>query len=393
MAVLIYANANSLFDFTNGAARSIKLILEEIAASGVKVFAITSCVSDGPIGFKYCREIWSRENRKSPGKHPLIQRFVENGVQYSLMYCDQYSRQLLTSCVQELIYRETELWLEAASRSNDTSGFLSWGNLLLEETLYRRARGFGIRTFFYLASPSYLGKPWPIKYVVDQFWTDSNATRDLYQKDLKENIAVLPKIFSPSGRDCASRPRQGYRNICLINPSIHKGLEHFIKVADMCLQKGCEYHFIMVDAACKLDRGLHELGLNRNQLPSNVEIRQGTPDLDQLFSDVSILLLLSIWHESGSRLIGEGHRRGVPVLAFATGGTPELMSYAKQDLFALPKTASEWNPSSLIDRISQLLADPILYDQHSKYLIANAEKLDAINRHRLIDLIHESLEI
>ena len=42
----------------------------------------------------------------------------------------------------------------------------------------------------------------------------------------------------------------------------------------------------MVDAACKLDRGLHELRLNRNQLPSNVEIRQETPDLDQLFSDV-----------------------------------------------------------------------------------------------------------
>ena len=159
------------------------------------------------------------------------------------------------------------------------------------------------------------------------------------------------------------------------------------------MQKGCEYHFIMVDAACKLDRGLYELGLNRNQLPSNVEIRQGTPDLDQLFSDVSILLLLSIWHESGSRLIGEGHRRGVAVLAFATGGTPELMSYAKQDLFALPKTASEWNPSRLIDRISQLLADPILYEQHSKALIANAEKLDTISRHRLIDFIHEALEI
>ena len=109
--MLIYANANSLFDFTNGAARSIKLILEEIASSGVKVFAITSCVSDGPTGFRYSREIWSRENRKSPGKHPLIQRFVENGVQYGLMYFDQYSRQLLTSCVQELIYREAELCL------------------------------------------------------------------------------------------------------------------------------------------------------------------------------------------------------------------------------------------------------------------------------------------
>ena len=92
MAVLIYANANSLFDFANGAARSIKLILKEIASSGVKVFAITSCVSDAPVGLKYCREIWSRENRRSPGKHPLIQRFMEDVVQHSLMYCDQYSR-------------------------------------------------------------------------------------------------------------------------------------------------------------------------------------------------------------------------------------------------------------------------------------------------------------
>ena len=392
MAALIYANANSLFDFTNGAARSIKLILEEIASSGVKVFAITSCVSDSPSGFKYCREIWSRENKRTPGKHPLIQRFRENGVQHSLMFCDQYPRQLLTSYVQELIYREAELRLETASRSNEPSGFLSWGNLLLEESIYRRARGFSIPTFFYLANPSYLGNPWPTKYVVDKFWTDSNATKNLYQEELKEKITVLPKILPPPNRVSASWHRQGYRNICLINPSIHKGLEYFIKVADICLQEGYEYYFIMVDAANKLDRDLNRLKLNRNQLPSNIEIRQGTPDTDKLLFDISILLLLSIWHESGSRLIGEGHQRGIPVLAFATGGNPELMGHAKEDLFELPKKASEWNPSKLIDRINLLLTDSILYSQYSKDLIANTQRLATINRNRLTNLINESLK-
>ena len=392
MAVLIYANANSLFDFTNGAARSIKLILEEIASSGVKVFAITSCVSDSPNGFKYCREIWSRENQRLPGKHPLIQRFIENGVQHSLMYCDQYPRQLLASGVQELIYREAELRLDEASRSNEPSGLLSWGNLLLEESIYRRARGFGIRTFFYLANPSYLGKPWPTRYVVDQFWTDSNATKELYRKDLEEKIIVLPKILSQSGTVVASYHRQGFKNICLINPSIHKGLEYFIRVADMSLQKGYKYHFIMVDAANKLDRDLNRLKLNRNQLPSNIEIRQGTPDIDKLLFDISILLLLSIWHESGSRLIGEGHQRGIPVLAFATGGTPELMSHAKEDLFESPKKASQWNPSKLIDRINLLLTDSILYSKHSKALITSTERLAAINRNYMTNLIHELLK-
>ena len=46
MATLIYANANSLFDYSNGAARSIKLLLEAVASSGTHVRAITSCASD-----------------------------------------------------------------------------------------------------------------------------------------------------------------------------------------------------------------------------------------------------------------------------------------------------------------------------------------------------------
>ena len=42
MSSLIYANANSLFDYSNGASRSLLLLLETWAAAGIKVYAITS---------------------------------------------------------------------------------------------------------------------------------------------------------------------------------------------------------------------------------------------------------------------------------------------------------------------------------------------------------------
>ena len=97
MATLIYANANSLFDYSNGAARSIRLLLEAVASSGVRVFAITSCVSRSQEDFLYSQTIWTKEHKHSPGKHPLIQRFTSGRVHHTLVINNDFKRHSLPS--------------------------------------------------------------------------------------------------------------------------------------------------------------------------------------------------------------------------------------------------------------------------------------------------------
>ena len=59
-------------------------------------------------------------------------------------------------------------------------------------------------------------------------------------------------------------------------------------------------------------------------------------NLNNLFANIRVLLLLSIWHESGSRLILESYERGIPVIAFDTGGNSEIMKNYPEDIFEKP---------------------------------------------------------
>ena len=64
--------------------------------------------------------------------------------------------------------------------------------------------------------------------------------------------------------------------------------------------------------------------MNKIDIKSNLSISAAVDDIDDLFSNIRVLLLFSIWHESGSRLILEAYARGIPVIAFQTGGNSEL---------------------------------------------------------------------
>ena len=392
MATLIYANANSLFDYSNGAARSLRLLLEAMASSGTRVFAITSCVSDSQGGCRYSQSVWSEKHQRTPGKHPLIQRFIQSGVHHTLIFSKDHRRQQLTSQAQELIYREAELILSRCSQKPDPCGFLSWGNLLLEEALYQRARGLGISTFFYLANPSYRGKPSAPLKLADLIFTDSKATQRFYQGHTESPIQVLPKIIAQPSSTISADKRWAKKTVSLINPCLKKGLKQFIALAHNCQQSGDPFHFLLIDAAGKLDRDLHKLQLTREQLPANIQIRPGTPDTDLLLADSSILMLLSIWHESGSRLIHEAHQRSIPVLAFATGGTPELMQHTPADLFPAPDNNSQWDPSALTKRLRELLGDRSLYGRHAKQLQHHTHQLETANRAGAINALQQALQ-
>ena len=78
------------------------------------------------------------------------------------------------------------------------------------------------------------------------------------------------------------------------------------------------------------------MNFNDFDIKSNLSILPAVDDIDNLFSNIRVLLLFSIWHESGSRLILEAYARGIPVIAFQTGGNKELMKNYPDDIFKKP---------------------------------------------------------
>ena len=120
-------------------------------------------------------------------------------------------RQKLDNTIQELIYRETESCLRNQKSPNNKTGFIGWGNLLLEESLFRRANDFGCKTIFYLTNPTYLGKRASTLQIVDCVYTDSKATQRLYSGEVKVPINILQNSWKTTTRyqqrkDGRSRP-------------------------------------------------------------------------------------------------------------------------------------------------------------------------------------------
>ena len=176
----------------------------------------------------------------------------------------------------------------------------------------------------------------------------------------------------------------------LYKPYIKKGLQYGVELAYRFIQLNLKYKFVFVDATGRLKSELNKLNLPTINLPNNIEVKHGIPNADDLMADSSIILLLSIWHESGSRLILEGPKRGIPVLAFSTGGN-RIMSYASQDLFDKPKSESHWNSSSLVNRIEKLLTDVKLYSDHSNVLKEHLKIIEQENLNTALLVLNRTL--
>ena len=85
MATYIYANATSLFDYSNGASRSLKLLFERLAESGNKVYVVSGFISNCKTAFDYTQKTSKRIEEVKNIKSKMINRFTLKGVNYSLI--------------------------------------------------------------------------------------------------------------------------------------------------------------------------------------------------------------------------------------------------------------------------------------------------------------------
>ena len=66
MTEIVYCNGTSLFDFSNGACKSLNDIFSNLSVSGHKIFVITGCCSSSVDSYKHTLNIWESNSRDYP---------------------------------------------------------------------------------------------------------------------------------------------------------------------------------------------------------------------------------------------------------------------------------------------------------------------------------------
>ena len=98
----------------------------------------------------------------------------------SLIKTRNSARNLLNADEEENIFREAMNLIDLYKMDL----LIGWGNLLLEESIFKEAKKKNVKLCFYLVNPTFKGKKSYLLKNADLVITDSEATRNLYKNDL-----------------------------------------------------------------------------------------------------------------------------------------------------------------------------------------------------------------
>jgi glycosyltransferase involved in cell wall biosynthesis len=308
---IMFCCPGSVLDITSGAAISLLTILEGFAKKGFRAIALQATVFDSGHGGEHIMKAGHDQQKDKP-----IWRSELNGVEHLIVKTSHFRRHLMT-VQQEEIY-VTLFRNEVKFRKPDF--ILLWGGLILERTLMREAKDANIPIVFYLVNPGY--KDPSVFKDVDVIITDTESTAKLYKERHNFDCQVVGK-FIHKDRVVPPIPRKP-EFITLINPSFEKGISFFMPLAMLAGKKYPKIKFLVCQSRGRWNEALKRFNLKATDF-KNVVIIGHQHDMRRVYEVTRALLLPSLWHESGARVIAEAQLNGIPVLASDTGGSGELI--------------------------------------------------------------------
>ena len=364
---ILFACPHSLLDASSGAALSVRTLLAALVAQGSPAVALQATVFDSPAGAAEVLEAGTAHADKR------LLRTADQGIEHIFVRTASTSRTQMTSEEQEVFLRTFRD--EIRARRPDV--VVLWGAMLLEMTIAREAREAGIAVVFYLVNDGY--REAATFRDVSAIVTDTHATARLYKERLGLHCRVVGKFIDPVSVMAAQR-RPEY--ITFINPTFEKGVGIFAALARLAIAELPEARFLVVQSRGRWNDVLKELGFTAANFP-NVKVLGHQPDMRPVYASTRALLVPSIWHESGARVIPEALLNGIPVLASRSGGSPELVGQGGV-LFDLPEAARDNRAKAApedavrpwLDELRRLLRDEAHASRMRSLAIAEAAKFD-----------------
>lgn len=322
---ILYCVPANILDVTSGAALSQRSLLIALAKRGFRAVALQATVFDSPQGGEHVMKAGEAHKDK-----PILRAHTD-GVEHLILRTKATRRGEMTCVEQE------DFWglFRQEIRHRRPDMVFMWGGMLLEMTMMREAREAGIPVVFYLVNGGYKNKD-TFKYV-SVVITDTQATADLYKQRLGLDCKVVGKFIDLS----LVKPKVPRRPdfITFINPSFEKGVSVFMPLAKLAARECPEIKFLVVQSRGRWGNALHVLKFKPEDFP-NVKVIGHQTDMRPVYASTRALLLPSLWHESGARVIAEAQLNGIPILASNTGGSAELVGQGGK-IFDLPEIAKE----------------------------------------------------
>lgn len=243
---------------------------------------------------------------------------------------------------------------------------ITYGSTRYEKSVRQLAADRGIAQVFYLAHPSYKNAEDfdPVDLVV----VDSEATAALYAERLGLETTVIGKFIR---RPRARRPGPDQRHITFVNPTANKGVTLFYRIAEMMASTLPSARFLVVESRARLAHTERLNGIPFSRM-RNLRAIGLQADMGEVFSRTHVLLMPSLWHESGGRVAIEALSLGIPVVSSNHGGLAEHMGdgairidvpepLKKQNfLIPPPSVAIPW-----VAALGQLWSDPEYWRERS----------------------------
>lgn len=322
---ILYCVPANILDISSGAALSQRTLMIALAQKGFRAIALQATVFDSVHGGEHIMKA------AESAKDKAILRSKANGVEHIIVRT-KGTRRGEMNCSEQEIYLQR---FRAELKQRKPDMVFMWGGMLLEMTMMREAQEAGVPVIFYLVNGGYKNKE-TFKYV-SQVVTDTEATAKLYKDRLGLECKVVGKFIDPGLVKAKVDRRPNF--ITFINPSFEKGVSVFMPLAKLAAKECPEIKFLVVQSRGRWANALHQLKFKHEEFP-NVKVIGHQTDMRPVYASTRTLLLPSLWHESGARVIAEAQLNGIPILASNTGGSAELVGQGGK-IFDLPELVKE----------------------------------------------------
>ena len=371
---LLFSAINCTLDSSNGAAISIRTFLRMLARQGVECRSFSASIYDRPAPGT------ALENIKATGALPVQEPGMpqtlwlgqDEAVQHYIEFVPAMRQQDFPLAHEQLLLNRALAVLDAYQ----PDVLLLYGNRRYERTLLKVARERGIATVFYLVNPSY--KDERNFEHVDLVFTDTEATRTLYRERFGFDPKVIGKFIEPP-KIPARTGERGY--VTFINPSVEKGVTLFYRILELATQTLPEAKFLVVESRKTLEEISERTNMPFGHFPNlrRVGLQR---DMGAVFGATKVLLVPSLWHDSGPRVVVEACALGIPLVTTDRGGVAELAGEAAIVIPPPePLVRNHWLIPPVSEAIPWVEALRALLTDESTYAHYHQAALDQWKRH------------
>jgi glycosyltransferase involved in cell wall biosynthesis len=319
---VVFVSFMCLLDAHSGAARSVRTMLEMLAAEGFDCRSITAGLFDGKDEYPRARAFGRAAVADNIGK---MLRVEHAGVVHNALYpksslggnfAAPERRSFLGMVVRQLEALKPDV-------------IISYGSSESTAELIAKIRPLARQFVFYLGNPNITRQD--LFAPGDVVFCPTAAQAERY----RERLGLAGHVFrTPIGAENAADPartlalnhpgarRQGF--VTFINPGPEKGAGLAFALAHRARRERPDLTFLFVEG--RTTRALWlEAGAPAASLP-NIWWIPNQSDVRRIYERTSVLLFPSFWFEVAGRCIAEAQLGGIPVLASSHGGIPEQLN-------------------------------------------------------------------